>query len=274
VSDDFSAYRDWFCKRAIALSGEVKPTNLNDFLHPWNSELSGAMITRTDGLFFALLGLLVQKMGGREVVNWWQPMLVEASGLGQRLIEMLRHPRDAAYDLFALVASGAVNPDDAGEFDGKVVLLCDQSGNCLVRAIAEPGNWGFVHNRKNTHVLVGSTFSASQGNMKNHERALRGDRDPYGNPYRQIPLYEFVKRLDENGRCDWCVSPGSGGRQVFLRNLMAVMKIDEREKEDVNRELNGVGQGQDFAWVSMDVLRYIRRKDANSHLLATIGLMA
>jgi hypothetical protein len=277
VNDDLmTVYRAWLHSRAIALSGQIEPVRLDQIPSPWCDEFSGGLIARGDNLFFAILGVFIPKMGGREVPNWGQPGLVEASGLGRRLIEMMRHPGEAAYDLFQLVKSGAVNPDDEAEFDGKVVLLRDRSDHyrCLVRVIAEPGNWGVLHEGVNTHVLVGPSFSASQGNMANHEKARRGETDPRGNPYREIPLYEFLKRLEREGRVEWCVSPGSGGRQMFLRNRLAVVEIAGNEKMDVNRELVRVGQAEDFAWVSIKIMRKIRTRDANHHLLAALGLMA
>lgn len=274
INDDEAAFLAWFRRRAIALHGELEPGRLDRVPSPWRREFSGAMIARGDDLFFAVLGAIVRRMGGREVDNWGQPMLAEASGLGIRLIEMVRNPGDAAYDLFALVKRGAVDPEDEDEFDGKVVLMRDMSDHCLVRVIAEPGNWGYVHEGRNTHTLIGPTFSASQGNMENHERARRGEKDPLGNPYREIPMYERVKQLDAEGRCEWCVAPGSGGRQMFLRNRIAVVELTGSEKMDVNQELAAVGQGEDFAWVSIKLAREIRKRSANYHLLAALGLMA
>ncbi len=270
---DFSAFRAWALARAEGLTMRVEPARLDETHPTWFLQDSGSALARRDNLFFGAIGQRITKAAGREVGAWIQPTLIEMSGLGLRLIDMIRRRIPGSLD--AQLASEQIDPDADSEFDGKVVLYMDRHEHTLVRLLAEPGNWGIRLGNVNTHALVAPTFAASQGNLVNHERALRGENDPNGQPYRPIPLYETVKGYEVQGRCAWITCPGSGGRQMYLRNRLGRVELSGREKIDTNIELERSGQAQDFAWVSWAVLRQIRDASlANAHLLSAMALMA
>lgn len=251
-ADEFLPY---FEARAQALAMEVRPAHLAQCEPAWKvvgkilnglfdgvsvQSFMASEIKRPDGRFFRIAGIDVVRAAGREVSGWFQPMIF----------------------------------DDG---DGFVALVHDLStDDVLVRIKAEPGNVGLEICGANTRVLVSPSLQFSRGNLLHNEAALRGELDEKGQRINPIPLAGLVSdgryfTLDSD---EWELAPEDGGR--FFEKVNRYGLVDIWAKQDVEEDLMELGaSAEDFLWVSIDLLRRIRRAGlANGHLRSAMSLLA
>lgn len=250
----FDHFRSWAEERARALAMEAHTVSIPELEPDW--EVSEGVLRRPDGRFFTVRGVQVTHAAGREVSGWGQPMVCD---------------------------------DDSGF----VAIITRRSGvlvnrePVLVRMKGEPGNRGmFVEvdgKPFNTRVLVCPPVQFSQGNLDNHRRALKGELDPKGKPYKRVP---FASLALKDALPAWAViapwqdAAEDGGRFFEKINRYGHVPAFGDREDQLASEIEATGQGEDFAWISRDILRNIFRLTlrsrnclANFHLRSVCSLL-
>jgi hypothetical protein len=204
--------------------------------------IDGGALGRPDGLFYRVVGIEV-RLADR---TYGQPLI------------MSREP----------------------DFHGCIVLITD-GDRLLVRLKAEPGNTGIIDtDGQDTCVLLAPPIQASKSSMVIHQRAVRGETDEHGQPYRRVPLCDlvtdgrFIEPLSDfqRGGTAWQAIAEDGGAFYKKRNLYGLVDVPSLE---VGAEIAALGvAGEDFAWISREVLRRCFKNGlANGHLRTAMSLL-
>ncbi len=220
---------------ATDLAMEVVPCTLLELEPDWVT--SKYSISRPDRSYFTVEGVRILRAAGLAVKRWVQPIFVQPNG-------------------------------HVG------LIHCAIEDSVLIRMFAEPGNIGIEVRGKNTRVLVGPPAQFSPGNLSNHMKALRGEKDPNGEPYKRIPFADIAADACPAWAESTSWEPGSedGGRFWQKVNLYGYVRVQSREA--VQDQIYATGQAENFAWVSREVLREARKAGmVNGHLRSAMSLL-
>lgn len=242
VFSNASAFMMWATGRAHELAMEVERVSLSELAPTW--VVTEEKLARPDGQFFSVEGVCVVRSAGREVSGWSQPMMVQPTGY----VGLIHWHENA--DL--------------------------STHEILVRVFPEPGNVGIKFYGKNTRVLVGPSFQFSPGNLENHNRAILGELDPSGKPYKRVPFAGLASEGD--GLPEWSTGAiwdravEDGGR--FFEKVNRYGLITTKDRESVEGEILSTGQPENFAWINIVILRDLFRVGyANGHLRSVSSLL-
>ncbi|MBI4713960.1 NDP-hexose 2,3-dehydratase family protein [Candidatus Uhrbacteria bacterium] len=233
-------FRRWAKERAVELTMKVDLVSLSSLAPTWMTD--NESISRPDGQFFKVVGVNISRSGGREISGWGQPMISQPSG-------------------FVALIRWFGNADI-------------RTNEVLVRLFPEPGNKGIEIDGVNTRVLVGPPIQFSPGNLENHQKALRGECDKNGNPYRSVPFASVALETKPEWAVyvDWENAVEDGGR--FFEKLNRYGTILVRSRDVVESEILSTGQPENFAWISLSALRDLRRLGyLNGHMHSLMSLL-
>ncbi len=207
----------------------VEPCTLPDLAPDW---VVGDDLARPDRAFFVVEGRRITHAAGREMGRWVQPLIAKET---KGYIAFLR-------------ASG-----------GGMARVIDDPNGFLIRAKAEPGNRGYSVDDVDTCVLVAPPVQFSQGNLGLHRKALAGELDKNGNPIKRVPFASAALEPAPSWvrKAVWEDGPEDGGR--FDKKVNRYGRISVTNVEHLTDELTLTGQPDDFAWVTLPLLREIRR---------------
>lgn len=143
---------------------------------------------------------------------------------------------------------------------GTVALVVEsETGHVLIRVKGEPGNLGIVVGGRNTRVLISAPLQFSASNLARHHGG------------RSVPLANICEgaRFEKT----WIRVSEDGNRFFEKVNRNGIVRVPNRAALDA--DLAALGDGQDdFAWVSLEVLRKILKAGyANSHLRSVMALL-
>lgn len=234
--DQFCA---WATERAAALTMEVKRVSLSSLAPTWVTDED--KVARPDGQYFSVEGFQITRAGGREVSGWAQPMIVQPSGY----VGLVRR------------FGSRVDPDK--------LLVC---------LFPEPGNIGICVNEINTRVLVGPPIQFSLGNLENHERAVRGELDPNGKPYKRVPFASITdeEKPDWASYMTWEIAVEDGGRFYEKVNKYVIVTVDTFDA--VESEIQLTGQPENFAWININLWRILRTLyQLNGHMRSISSML-
>jgi hypothetical protein len=129
-------------------------------------------------------------------------------------------------------------------------------------------------------VLVCPPVQFSKGNLENHRRALRGELDVMGNPYRPVPFADLAPgepQLSWISKRHWHRAVEDGGRFFLKENMYGLVQVNETRLGDLEAMVHSTGQSEDFAWITKNVLRmiFVSRTGqlANGHLRSVCSLL-
>ena len=234
--DEFCA---WATERAAALAMEVENVQLSSLAPTWVTD--DTRIVRPDGQFFSVEGFKITRAGGREVSGWAQPMIVQPSGY----VGLVRR------------FGSRIDPD-----------------KLLVRLFPEPGNIGICVKEINTRVLVGPPIQISSGNLENHIKALGGQLDPNGKPYKPVPFASIALSTKPYwvNFATWESAVEDGGR--FYQKVNNYVIINVSSLEDVESEIQLTSQPENFAWININLWRILRNiGQLNGHMRAVSSML-
>ncbi len=234
--DEFCA---WAIDRASALAMEVERVPLSVLAPTWMTDET--KISRQDGQFFSVEGFQIKRSGGREVSGWGQPMIVQSTGY----VGLIRK------------FGSRIDPD-----------------KLLVRLFPEPGNIGFIVDDTNTRVLVGPPIQFSTGNLENHRKAMRGELDSNGKPYKPVPFASIATEEKPTwvNFATWEDAVEDGGR--FYEKVNSYVVVNVSSFEDVEEEIQLSGQPENFAWININHWRILRQSGLiNGHMRAVSSLL-
>jgi len=234
--DEFCA---WAIDRATALAMEVDRVPLSSFAPTWVTDET--KIARPDGQFFSVEGFQIKRSGGREVSEWGQPMIVQPQGF----VGLIRK------------FGSRIDPD-----------------KLLVRLFPEPGNSGIISDSVNTRVLVGPPIQFSIGNLSNHIKALMGELDSNGNPYKRVPFASIAMK-DKPAWVNYVTREDAvedGGRFYEKVNYYVIANVSSLV--DVEDEIQLTGQPENFAWININHWRILRQSGLlNGHMRAVSSML-
>lgn len=163
-----------------------------------------------------------------------------------------------------------------GQTDGHVALIIDSDGNVLVQATAEPGNLGIEIDGVNTRVLVGPPIQFSQGKLELHEKALRGECRPGGDPYQRVPFVGLVQAtIGEEGvhSRQTVRAVEDGGRFFEKENKYHLVTVDGWQP--VADQVAQTSHPECFVWVTRELFSQIMHEPRlpNGHLRSVASLL-
>ena len=234
--DEFCA---WAIDRASVLAMEVERVPLSLLAPTWMAD--EIKIARQDGQFFSVEGFEVKRSGGREVSGWGQPMFVQPTGY----VGLIRK------------FGSRVDPD-----------------KLLVRLFPEPGNIGFIVDGANTRVLVGPPIQFSVGNLENHVKAVNGELDSNGKPYKRVPFASIAgsQKPEWVNHATWEDAVEDGGR--FYEKVNRYVVVNIFSLDDVESEVQLSGQPENFAWININHWRILRNSGLlNGHMRSVSSML-
>lgn len=233
-------FRAWAQERSTELAMDVERVSLSSLAPTW--VVTEERLARPDGQFFSVEGVRVVRSAGREVSGWSQPMMFQPPGhVG--LIQWLGNANTLTRDL-------------------------------LVRVMAEPGNRGIEISGVNTRVLVGPPVQFSPGNLAQHGRAIRGELDSDGRPYKRVPFADLASYSIPNWVTSawWEDAVEDGGRFFEKKNRYGLISVKTREA--VEDEIQATGQPENFVWISIGFLHDLRVMGyLNGHLRSLMSML-
>lgn len=233
-------FRAWAQERAIELAMDVERVSLSSLAPTW--VVTEEKLARPDGQFFSVEGVRVVRSAGREVSGWSQPIIVQPSG-SVALIQWLGNASTFTRDL-------------------------------LVRVMAEPGNRGIEIRAVNTRVLVCPPVQFSPGNLAQHGKAIRGELNLDGRPYKRVPFADLASYPMPNWVTSawWEDAVEDGGRFFEKRNRYGLISVKTREA--VEDEIQATGQPENFAWIHTGTLHELRVMGyLSGHMRSVLSLL-
>jgi hypothetical protein len=209
----------YFQNQADSLAMKAELCSLHDLEPEWIFNHEAGDLRRPDQGFYSVGGVRAHKDYSQEAAAWKQPMLYN-NQVGHVLL-----------------------------------IMDDRHGQLLLRCMAEPGNPGYVHNGRNTRVLVAPSVQVSGTNRK-----LHGNR---------IPLSDLI----DDASIKWQPAHADGGRFFKKTNKIGLLTTS---KEQICKHVqeNWPDMKERMFWASRGQLGEIfERGLGNQHLREVASLL-